>query len=163
MKTGIAVLALALIAALPAGAQNPQEPTPTPAPPVPAAEILQKAVGPDQGEASEGEVIYMRYCAACHGRSLKGDGPVAPGLVNKPIDLTLLAAKNGGVFPFEKVAAMIDGRKTTRMHGTPDMPVWGEVFAITAGTDAPTAEAAVKRITHYVWANQAKAKERTGK
>jgi mono/diheme cytochrome c family protein len=157
MKTGI-TLSLALITASALAAQDP-----APSPPVPPAETLRVAAGPDLGEASLGEAIYIRYCAACHGRSLKGDGPVAPGLVNKPIDLTVLAAKNRGSFPYDKVAAMIDGRQTTRMHGTPDMPVWGEIFAITAGTDAPTAEAAVKRITHYVWAHQAKPKQPAGK
>ena len=88
---------------------------------------------------------------------------MAPGLVKKPIDLTRLTVKNGGAFPYDKVAAMIDGRQSTRMHGTPDMPVWGEIFAITAGSDAPTAEAAVKRITHYVWSKQAKPKDRGAK
>jgi hypothetical protein len=81
---------------------------------------------------------------------------VAPGLVKKPIDLAGLAKKNGGVFPFDKITAQIDGRQSTRMHGTPDMPVWGEIFSMTSGTDAPTADSAVKRITHFVWANQAK-------
>jgi hypothetical protein len=60
---------------------------------------------------------------------------------------------------------MIDGRQTSRMHGTPDMPVWGEIFAITAGTDAPDPESAVHRITHYIWSKQsnAKVKERDSK
>ena len=103
-----------------------------------------------------GQLIYGRYCAACHGREGKGDGPVAPGLVKKPIDLTALASKNGGKFPYDKIARAIDGRETPRAHGTPDMPVWGEVFAKTAGTDAPSVGDAVKRITHYVWSIQAK-------
>ncbi len=146
------IIAVAAVLALSGGAfaQDP------PATPAPAAESVAKASGPDLGEAAAGELIYFRYCAACHGRSLKGDGPVAPGLVKKPIDLTQFARKNNGVFPYEKVAASIDGRQTNRMHGTPDMPVWGEIFALTAGTDAPDAAAAVKRITHYVWSNQAK-------
>jgi mono/diheme cytochrome c family protein len=117
---------------------------------------MKLAARPDLGEAAAGEVVYYRYCAACHGRSLKGDGPVAPGLVRKPTDLTLLAQKNGGVFPYDKIAASIDGRQTSRMHGTPDMPVWGEIFSITTGSDAPDAASAVKRITHFVWSNQAK-------
>jgi mono/diheme cytochrome c family protein len=108
----------------------------------------------DVGEAARGQVIYTRYCGACHGREGHGDGPVAAGLTRKPADLTLLASKNGGSFPYEKVARTIDGRETTRAHGTPDMPVWGEVFAKTAGTDAPTVDDAVKRITHYVWSIQ---------
>jgi hypothetical protein len=36
------------------------------------------------------------------------------------------------------------------------MPVWGEVFGKTSGTDAPTVADAVKRITHYVWSIQGK-------
>lgn len=133
-------------------AQDPPDKPPEAAPK--AAEAMAKADRPDLGEAAAGEVIYSRYCAACHGRSLKGDGPVSPGLVTKPIDLTMIAKKNKGTFPYDKVAAMIDGRESTRMHGTPDMPVWGEVFAMTSGTDAPSAAAAVKRITHYVWTRQ---------
>jgi mono/diheme cytochrome c family protein len=156
--------ALALVAAISlsgaAFAQNPPETPPKTAPP---AETMKAAGGPDLGEAAAGEVIYFRYCAACHGRSLKGDGPVSSGLVKKPIDLTQLTKKNNGTFPFDKVAAMIDGRQSTRMHGTPDMPVWGEIFAMTAGTDAPTADSAVKRITHYIWSNQPKADTATVK
>lgn len=110
----------------------------------------------DQAEARAGEVIYLRYCAACHGRSLKGDGAVAPGLINSPGDLTLLTVKNGGKFPYDEVAAIIDGSKTSRIHGTPEMPVWGEIFAVTTGTEAPNAEAAVRRITHNIWSKQAK-------
>ena len=87
---------------------------------------------------------------------MKGDGPVASGLKNSPGDLSTLMQKNKGVFPYDKVAGVIDGRETSRIHGTPDMPVWGEIFAITTGTEAPSAEAAVRRITMYVWSKQEK-------
>lgn len=157
MKTATLVVAM-IVGSATVFAQDPAEApvqsTPQ-ATPTPASEAV-KALRPNFGDAAAGEVIYLRYCAACHGRSLTGDGPVAPGLVKKPVDLTLLARKNGGTFPFEKVAAMIDGRETIRMHGTPDMPVWGEIFEITAGVDAPDAASAVKRITHFVWTRQAK-------
>ncbi|MBX7186840.1 MAG: hypothetical protein K1Y01_16985 [Vicinamibacteria bacterium] len=152
MKNALAVVALAALTSA-AFAQNPPAATPSPAP---ATDAVKAATGPDLGEAAAGEVIYMRYCAACHGKTLKGDGPVASGLNKKPIDLTQLAKKNNGVFPMDKVMAMIDGRQSTRMHGTPDMPVWGEIFAMTKGSEAPTAEAAVKRIANYVWSQQAK-------
>ena len=108
----------------------------------------------DLKEAKAGDIIYLRYCAACHGRSMKGDGAVASGLKNVPTDLTTMAAKNGGVFPYDLVASIIDGRTTSRIHGTPDMPVWGEIFAVTSGTEAPSAQAAVRRITHNVWSRQ---------
>jgi mono/diheme cytochrome c family protein len=159
MRTKTYLLAT-VIAVAGAGTANTQT---GPTNPTPPTETLRQAAGPDLSEAVFGETIYLRYCAACHGRSLKGDGPVAPGLVKKPIDLTALTSRFGGAFPYDRVAAMIDGRQTNRMHGTPDMPVWGEVFALTSGTDAPSAESAVKRITHYVWSNQAKPKERAPK
>ncbi len=145
MKRLIAVTAVILLAGV-AFAQNP--PAAPSAKPAPAALNV--------GDAAAGEVIYLRYCAACHGRTMKGDGPVASGLKNSPGDLTALTARNKGVFPYDKVAGIIDGRETSRIHGTPDMPVWGEIFAITTGTEAPSAEAAVKRITMYVWSKQEK-------
>ena len=123
----------------------------------PAASPAKPPVALSPADAAAGEVIYLRYCAACHGRTMKGDGPVASGLRNAPTDLTTLTEKNKGVFPYDKVAGIIDGRETSRVHGTPDMPVWGEIFAVTSGTEAPTAEAAVRRITQYVWAHQVKA------
>ena len=149
MKNALAVLAAFCLAAA-VSAQTPPQGA------APSGDSVKAAAGPDLGEAAAGEVIYFRYCASCHGRSLKGDGPVASGLVKKPIDLTVLAKKNNGVFPFDKVAGMIDGRQTNLMHVTPDMPVWRVIFSLTQGTDAPTADLAVKRITHFVWANQAK-------
>jgi mono/diheme cytochrome c family protein len=154
MKKMIAVPAMLALAgvALAQGAKAPDPPAAAP----PAADVVKTATGPDLGEAAGGEVIYLRYCAACHGKGLKGDGPVASGLNKKPPDLSQLARGNKGVFPFDKVAAMIDGRKSTRMLGTPDMPVWGEIFAVTQGTEAPNAESAVKRITNYIWARQEK-------
>ena len=154
MKNALAVVCLLSLSGV-AFAQNPPAPTP-PAAPAPATDAVKAATGPDLGEAASGEVIYLRYCAACHGKTLKGDGPVSSGLNKKPIDLTQLAKKNNGTFPLDKVMALIDGRQSTRMHGTPDMPVWGEIFSTTKGADAPTAESAVKRIANYVWTQQEK-------
>ena len=75
-----------------------------------------------------GRALYLRYCASCHGRSGRGDGPVAPALGEKPIDLTQLATKHGGTFPFVDICEAIDGTRTVRAHGVSEMPVWGEVF-----------------------------------
>ncbi len=161
MKKAIAVAALLALSSA-VFAQKPGE-APAQAAPAPPAGALKSARGPDFAEAAAGEIIYMRYCAACHGRTLAGDGPVASGLRKPPDDLTFLARKNGGEFPYDKVAATIDGRLTTRMHGTPDMPVWGEVFGATTGTEAPSSESAVKRITNYVWSRQAKPSPSTPK
>ena len=109
---------------------------------------------PDPVAASAGKVVYRRYCASCHGEAGRGDGSIAADLRIPPTDLTRLAAKSHGRFPFATVVESIDGRKATRGHGTADMPVWGEVFRRTAGTEAPTVEAAEQRIAHYVWSIQ---------
>lgn len=108
----------------------------------------------DVAQASRGQSIYVRFCSACHGATGIGDGPLATGLRSNPTDLTRLAANNGGVFSYDKVSRAIDGRDTIRMHGPSDMPVWGEVFSKTKGTDAPDPEEAVARITHYIWSIQ---------
>ena len=75
-----------------------------------------------------GKMNYESNCAACHGQSGKGDGPVSVELRAKPTDLTLIAKRNGGVFPADVLYRIIDGRKTVRAHGTYEMPVWGLVF-----------------------------------
>jgi mono/diheme cytochrome c family protein len=75
-----------------------------------------------------GRTYYQHYCAACHGRSGRGDGFVAPALVQQPTDLTQIAATHGGQFPIGVVVEAIDGTRTTRAHGLSEMPVWGEVF-----------------------------------
>jgi hypothetical protein len=40
----------------------------------------------------------------------------------------LIAKRNGGVFPADVLYRLIDGRKTSRAHGTYEMPAWGLVF-----------------------------------
>lgn len=119
-----------------------------------AAQASSPPKGPDALAAAKGKVIYQRYCAVCHGKSGTGDGPLATELRMPPTDLTRLSAMNGGVFPLEAVARSIDGRGTTRAHGTPDMPAWGEVFPRTTGTETSSVASAVAQITHYVWSIQ---------
>jgi mono/diheme cytochrome c family protein len=68
---------------------------------------------------------FARSCAFCHGLDAKGSGPYTPYLKTTPPDLTVLAKKNGGVFPTERVHQVIDGRAQIGAHGPRDMPVWG--------------------------------------
>lgn len=71
----------------------------------------------------------MRYCAVCHGKDGKGNGPYATLLKTKPANLTVLAKDNKGVFPTQRVIHSIYGREMIPAHGRPDMPVWGHRFA----------------------------------
>ena len=77
---------------------------------------------------SLGEFEYRNSCAQCHGVSGKGDGPVASSLTKSPPDLTMLQKNNGGVFPVTNVYSIIEGNADVRVHGSRDMPVWGNRF-----------------------------------
>ena len=75
-----------------------------------------------------GKSEYDSACAVCHGSTGKGDGPLKSQLVSRVPDLTVLSKKNNGVFPFDRVYQIIDGRQEIKTHGTRDMPVWGRAF-----------------------------------
>ena len=44
--------------------------------------------------------------------------------------LTQLKKNNGGVFPFDRIYQVIDGRKEVLVHGPREMPVWGGVYRV---------------------------------
>lgn len=81
-----------------------------------------------QEERPNGAALFKSYCASCHGREAKGDGPLAESLRTLPPDLTRFAERNGGEFDAEKVFRIVDGRNPVKNHGGPDMPVWGDAF-----------------------------------
>lgn len=82
---------------------------------------------------STGEENFVRYCAACHGSSGHGDGPVATAIAKPIPDLTLIAARRDGKFPRQIIKNAIDGRWRIDAHGTQQMPVWGYEFWIGEG------------------------------
>ena len=57
-----------------------------------------------------GSGLFSTYCVVCHGADAKGTGPLADSLKRRPADLTLLAKNNGGQYPRDMVARIIDGR-----------------------------------------------------
>lgn len=111
------------------------------------------------GAAAAGEQEFREYCAQCHGDDGTGNGPVAPELKHKPANLTVLARKNGGVFPTGEVRDFIVGTKATVSHGTREMPIWGYAFMFRpggmAGPFVPVltpkeADARINRLVDYV-------------
>jgi mono/diheme cytochrome c family protein len=76
-----------------------------------------------------GRDYYVEACASCHGMDGRGVGPVALSLATQPPDLTTMAARRGGEYPYDELASYIDGRKAVVAHGSREMPVWGERFA----------------------------------
>jgi len=78
-----------------------------------------------------GKREYQSNCAVCHGATGKGDGPYMRFLAYKGKglgDLTSIARRNGGVFPFQRVYELIDGTHEIEVHGPRDMPVWGKDY-----------------------------------
>jgi mono/diheme cytochrome c family protein len=88
----------------------------------------QEIPSPPVQPSYSGSDLFKTYCAVCHGKSARGDGPLAASMKKPPPDLTQFAARNGGVFPSALVAKIIDGRQPMTGHGGPDMPVWGDAF-----------------------------------
>ena len=78
-----------------------------------------------------GKREFDSNCAVCHGASGKGDGPYMRFMAFKGTgvsDLTLIARRNGGTFPFQKVYETIDGTQELEIHGSRDMPIWGRDY-----------------------------------
>jgi len=87
----------------------------------------------EQEVTTAGRKVYEQNCAVCHGPQAKGDGVAMSLLTTKPADLTQIAKRNGGEFPFWRVYGVIDGREDVKGHGTHDMPIWGAEFRAQAG------------------------------
>jgi mono/diheme cytochrome c family protein len=104
-------------------------------------------------DANQSKEMYLQYCSSCHGQDGRGEGSVSEFLKVKVPDLTLLKKNNKGVYPMDEVMAAIDGRRKSRLHGNPKMPIWGESFS-REGKDPKSAEATaalkVKAIAEYV-------------
>jgi mono/diheme cytochrome c family protein len=110
-------------------------------------ETLQE---PSTGSTDPGAQLFRTHCATCHGTHGRGDGPVADQLRRMPPDLTKYTARNGGVFPSERVYRIIDGRDV-RSHGDREMPVWGDAFRISPnGMTAASVKARVEAIVRYL-------------
>ena len=91
--------------------------------------------GPGSSVAAEpadiGKNEYESNCILCHGKDLKG-GPYASLLNVTPPDLSRLSKNNGGVFPFESVYSVIEGRKEVKAHGSSEMLIWGKDYQLKA-------------------------------
>jgi mono/diheme cytochrome c family protein len=99
-----------------------------------------------------GRSLYLRYCSACHGPKAKGDGVAGSLMRPHPVDLTRLAAENGGEFPMERVMRAIDGRQAPRAHGEPAMPVWGEILSDELGSEGKQRPAVERRVHGRIFA-----------
>jgi len=128
-----------------------------------AAAVATAVAAPAQQTAeavvsgTSGDAVFKTYCGSCHGKSAKGDGPLADALRYRPADLTLLAKRNAGKFDAEKVYRMIDGRDLVKGHGGTDMPVWGDAFKRSGeGYSEKAVKARIQSVVDYLKSIQVK-------
>ena len=115
-----------------------------------------KHVPIQQTSAASGEEMYASYCASCHGKEGKGNGPAAEALKVPPSDLTTLAKNNGGKYPALRVSSIIRGEDVLAAHGSREMPIWGKLFwSISGGSDAEVLQR-VANLNHHIETLQAK-------
>lgn len=112
------------------------------------------ADGTDVRRAKFGAIAYELSCAVCHGQDGRGEAPLATELSVPAPDLTLLARRNGGVFPADAVSSIIRGGAGVTEHGG-QMPAWGLLFLkdfaqVAPGTPRDDAALAARRIGDLV-------------
>ena len=79
-------------------------------------------------DAEVGQAEFRDHCAACHGLTGLGDGPIGALFKTPPANLAQISQRNGGKFPFKRVYEIIDGTAVLAAHGSRDMPLWGDRF-----------------------------------
>jgi len=105
---------------------------------------------------ASGQEMYLEYCAVCHGKNGNGDGPAAPALKVPPADLTTLAKRNGGKFPYDDFDAVVRFGEPNAAHGSKDMPVWGPLFWSLPGHSDAMIQQRISNLADYVAKLQAK-------
>ncbi|CAH1747739.1 Cytochrome c domain-containing protein [Thauera humireducens] len=125
-----------------------------------AALLISFGAAATQPIVDVGRLEYEGACAVCHGSTGKGDGVFASQLVAKVPDLTTLASRNKGVFPFDHVYQTIDGRTEVAAHGSREMPVWGRGFrqqssmyfsTVPADNTESVARSRILALTEYIY------------
>jgi len=154
LKAKFAVVVTVLAVSISLSAQTSSSTQPAAAKRQPATKITK--IPASYTPPSSGRAMYTAYCASCHGEAGRGDGPAVSALKVEPTNLTLLAAKNRGVFPDSTVAAVIRGDKPAPAHGSKEMPVWGPIFLHMSQHDPGQMQMRVHNLTLYLESIQRK-------
>jgi mono/diheme cytochrome c family protein len=100
--------------------------------------------------------MYKYYCAACHGADAKGNGPTASTLKTPPPDLTTLAKRHNGKFPYDYVSSILRFGPGTSAHGSSDMPTWGPIFYVLDKNNEVAVERRINNLCSYLVSLQGK-------
>lgn len=108
------------------------------------------------GYMPSGQEMYNQFCAACHGAAAKGDGPVASNFRTRPSDLTTLAKRHDGKFPYDYVSTILHFGPGVSAHGSSNMPTWGPIFGIVEKRNEQAVEQRINRLSAYLASLQEK-------
>jgi len=103
-----------------------------------------------------GEVMYKQFCASCHGAHARGNGPAAATLKTRPPDLTTLAKRHGGKFPYDYLSSILRFGPGASAHGSSEMPTWGPTFQTIDRNSERAAEDRIKNLADYLASLQRK-------
>jgi mono/diheme cytochrome c family protein len=111
----------------------------------------RSVAGAEPADDVAGGFTFRTHCARCHGAVGQGDGPMAENLRFQPPDLRLIARRNGGEFPVEKMRRIVDGRVPVKGRGGSDMPIWGDVFSdAETGYDRRLVELRIRAVVEHL-------------
>lgn len=108
--------------------------------------------------ANSGVEMFNSYCAACHGKDAKGNGPAVAALKVPPPDLTTLSQRHGGKYPAMYVESVLTfGAENFPAHGAKEMPIWGPLLgSISGGVNAPQTALRIHNLNDYIEGLQGK-------
>ena len=145
MKFISLIAIMAMISAFAVAQQAPAQSSPT-----------VKHVPITNAPSNSGKEMFNSYCAVCHGKDAKGNGPAASAMKTAPTDLTKLAQKEGGKYPAAHVAAVLRGQASTPSHGSQDMPIWGPLFSSISQGRQGMVHQRITNLVSYIEGLQAK-------
>src|SRR3984893_919428 len=98
-----------------------------------------------------GKAMYTQYCSSCHGMDAQGFGPYASMLKVPPANLTTLARRHDGKFPYDYVSNILRfGPGPTILHGSADMPAWGPIFQYLDKNNERAVQQRIKNLCNYL-------------
>jgi hypothetical protein len=80
----------------------------------------------------------------------KGRGPAASTLTTPPPDLTTLAKRHFGKFPYDYVTSVVEFGPGVTAHGSSGMPTWGPIFRYYDKQNERVVKERIKRLCDYL-------------
>jgi mono/diheme cytochrome c family protein len=110
----------------------------------------ERKPAPKPPSAAAGQETFLKYCASCHGKTAKGDGPAAFVFRTPPPDLTTLSKRHENKFPAGSVEVVLTFGKSFGSHGSEDMPIWGSRFKTLDPVHDPTGQQHIDDVVAYI-------------